>query len=553
MNDRLHNAVAIIGMAGRFPGAENVEQFWQNICAGRESIQSIPEQELEDRLTAAEREQGRYVAARALLKNVDLFDAEFFHFLPREAELTDPQQRVLMECAWEAFEDAGYDPGAGGGNVGVFSGSSINTYLLLNLASDPKFREEFTRSYQVGAFPALIGNGQDFLATRISYKLNLCGPAMTVQSACSTSLLAVAQAWQSLVNYQSDLALAGAVSISFPQRRGYFYNEGGMVSPDGHCRPFDKSAAGTVFGAGAGMVLLKRAEEAIADGDHIYALLLGAGINNDGSDKVGYAAPSSKGQTDAVVLAHAVAGVDAASIGYVECHGTGTPLGDPIEVAALAQAFTAGEPRTAPCLLSSVKGNIGHLDVAAGMAGLMKAALSLDRERIPGTLHYREPNPQINLEQTPFALTGEVTEWPRGTANGGVRRAGVSAFGVGGTNVHLVLEEAPLPVAEASMRSKHLLCLSARTSSALDAQCQRLVQYLESADSAISLPDVAYTLAVGRKPFSHRIAIAAGSCEEAIAQLRKPEEIRSRTIVSGSTPRVAMLFPGQGSQYPDMG
>ena len=255
MSDRLQNAVAIIGIAGRFPGAENAARFWRNLCAGQESIRSIPEHDLEDGLSAAERSQGRYVAARALLENVDQFDAEFFHFLPREAELTDPQQRLLIECAWEAFEDAGYDPAAIAGNVGVFAGSSVNTYLLLHLASDPKFREEFTRSYQVGSFPALVGNGQDFLATRISYKLNLRGPAMTVQSACSTSLLAVAQAWQSLVNYQSDLALAGAVSVSFPQRRGYFYQEGGMVSPDGHCRPFDQSSAGTVFGAGAGMVL----------------------------------------------------------------------------------------------------------------------------------------------------------------------------------------------------------------------------------------------------------------------------------------------------------
>ncbi len=414
MSDRLQNAVAIIGVAGRFPGAENAARFWRNLLAGEESIRPIADHELEDGLSAVERSQGRYVAARALLDNVDQFDAEFFHFLPREAELTDPQQRLLIECAWEAFEDAGYDPAAVAGNVGVFAGSSVNTYLLLHLASDPKFREEFTRSYQVGSFPALVGNGQDFLATRISYKLNLRGPAMTVQSACSTSLLAVAQAWQSLVNYQSDLALAGAVSISFPQRRGYFYQEGGMVSPDGHCRPFDQSSAGTVFGAGAGMVLLKRAEEAIADNDHIYALVLGAGINNDGSDKIGYAAPSSKGQADVIAMAHAVAGVDASSIDYVECHGTGTPLGDPIEVAALAQAFAAGKPRRNRCLISSVKGNVGHLDVAAGMAGLIKTAFSLERESIPGTLHYSGPNPRLDLENTPFSITGEATPWPRG-------------------------------------------------------------------------------------------------------------------------------------------
>ena len=553
MSDRLQNAVAIIGVAGRFPDAENAGDFWRNLCSGRESIRSIPESELEDGLSAAERSQGKYVAARVLLDNVDQFDAEFFHFLPREAELTDPQQRVLIECAWEAFEDAGYDPAAIPGNVGVFAGSSVNTYLLLHLASDPKFRKEFTRSYQVGSFPALVGNGHDFLATRISYKLNLRGPAMTVQSACSTSLLAVAQAWQSLVNYQSDLALAGAASISFPQRRGYFYQEGGMVSPDGHCRPFDQSSAGTVFGAGAGMVLLKRAEEAVADGDHIYALILGAGINNDGSDKIGFAAPSSKGQADVITMAHAVAGVDASSIGYVECHGTGTPLGDPIEVSALAQAFAAGSSRKERCLIGSAKGNVGHLDVAAGMAGLIKVAFSLERESVPGTLHYSGPNPRLELEQTPFAITAESTAWPRGSADA-VRRAGVSAFGVGGTNVHLVLEEAPLASAEPSVRLKQLFCLSARTPSALNAQCTRLAEYLEAADAqTLSLPDAAYTLAVGRRAFNHRLALPAESREQAIALLRKPNEIRLRNVAPRQEGRVAMLFPGQGSQYPNMG
>ena len=550
MSDRLQNAVAIIGMAGRVPGAENVEQFWQNLCEGRESIRPIPEHELQDGLTAAQRSQRKYIAARAVLDDVDMFDADFFRILPREAELADPQQRVLMECAWEALEDAGYDPARIAGNIGVFAGSSINTYLLLHLASDSAFREEFTRSYQVGSFPALVGNGQDFLATRISYKLNLRGPAMTVQSACSTSLLAVAQAWQSLVNYQSDLALAGGVSISFPQRRGYFYQEGGIVSSDGHCRPFDAAATGTVFGAGAGMVLLKRAEEAMADGDHIYALLLGAGINNDGSDKFGYAAPSRKGQADAISMAYAVAGVDPASVDYVECHGTGTPLGDPIEVGALTEAFAAGATRTAPCLLSSVKGNIGHLDVAAGVIGLLKAALSLDREHIPGTLNYSEPNPRLDLPNIPFMVASQSTPWPRGRA---IRRAGVSAFGFGGTNVHVVLEEAPPVTAKPSQRPKHILCLSARSQTALEAQCIRLAKYMERADvAAFSLSDVAYTLAEGRRAFAHRVAVVAGTREDAIAQLRNSDTMLSRATTVTDAPRVAMLFPGQGTQSPGM-
>jgi amino acid adenylation domain-containing protein len=554
MSEQLQNAVAVIGMAGRFPGAENIEQFWSNLCEGRESVQAIPEQELEDGFTAAERSQGKYVAARGLLNNVDQFDAEFFHFLPREAELADPQQRVLLECAWNAFEDAGYDPARVHGNVGVFAGSSINTYLLLQLASDEKFRREFTRSYQVGSFPALVGNGHDFLATRISYKLNLRGPAMTVQSACSTSLLAIAQAWQSLMNFQCDLALAGAASISFPQRRGYFYQEGGMVSPDGHCRPFDKDAQGTVFGAGAGMVLLKRVEDAIADGDHIYALLLGAGVNNDGSEKIGYAAPSSKGQAEAVTLAHAIAGVDAGSIDYVECHGTGTPLGDPIEVNALAEAFVQGQPRANRCLLSSVKGNIGHVDVAAGIAGFIKATLSLERETIPGTLYYRAPNPKLELEQKPFFITPEATAWKRNAGSAEkARRAGVSAFGVGGTNVHVVLQEAPSRLIASSPRSRQLLCLSARSAAALDAQCAQLAGYLASNAETNSLADIAFTLATGRRPFSHRLAIAAETPEQAIAQLRAPEKIRTRGTAGQESPRIAMLFPGQGSQYPGMG
>ena len=550
MSDRWQNAVAIIGVAGRFPGAENVEQLWQNLCEGRESVRPIATAELEDGLTEAQRGKGKYVAARAILDNVDMFDAEFFRILPREAEVADPQQRVLMECAWEALEDAGYDPARITGNVGVFAGSSINTYLLLHLASNPGFREEFTRSYQVGSFPALVGNGHDFLATRISYKLNLRGPAMTVQSACSTSLLAVAQAWQSLTNYQSDLALAGGVSISFPQHRGYFYQDGGMVAADGHCRPFDAAATGTVFGAGAGMVLLKRAEEAIADGDHIYALLLGAGINNDGSDKFGYAAPSQKGQADAISMAYAVAGVEPASVDYVECHGTGTPLGDPIEVGALAEVFGAGAARTAPCLLSSIKGNIGHLDVAAGVTGLVKAAMALDREKIPGTLHYSEPNPRLDLPNIPFMVSRQPTPWPRGRA---IRRAGVSAFGFGGTNVHVVLEEAPSSDAKFSQRSKQVLCLSARTEAALMAQCARLANHLERADGQdLSLQDVAYTLAEGRRAFAHRVAIVAGTQEDAIAQLRKTDAIASRATTAIQAPRVAMMFPGQGTQYPGM-
>ncbi|MGH9692598.1 MAG: ketoacyl-synthetase C-terminal extension domain-containing protein, partial [Bryobacteraceae bacterium] len=301
--------------------------------------------------------------------------------------------------------------------------------------------------------------------------------------------------------------------------------------------------------------MLKRAEEAVADKDHIYALILGAAVNNDGGEKIGYAAPSSKGQADAIATAHAVAGINAASISYVECHGTGTPLGDPIEISALAQAFANGGIRDHHCLIGSVKGNVGHLDVAAGIAGLVKTALSLERERVPGTLHYRDPNPKLDIEKSPFRLASEPTAWPRGSgSDAGLRRAGVSAFGVGGTNVHLVLEEAPVVAIEPSGRSSQILCLSARSSAALDAQCLRLAQFLESLDSrSVRLPDTAYTLAVGRRPFAHRLYVIAETGKQAAAQLSKPEQIRSRNTASDGKPRIAMMFPGQGSQYPGMG
>ncbi|HWZ12778.1 MAG TPA: polyketide synthase, partial [Acidobacteriaceae bacterium] len=428
-------------MAGKFPGANSTGELWKNLCAGKEAISQLNEQELEDK-SAKNAGAENYIRARGILKDVDKFDAEYFGFLPREADVTDPQQRVLLECASDALEDAGYDPARYRGRIGVIAGSSINTYLLLHLASDRSFIETFTNSYQTGSFQELIGNGQDFLATRISYKLNLRGPAFTIQSACSTSLLAVAQACDCIRKGDADMMLAGGVSISFPQYRGYFYQDGGMVSADGHCRPFDANANGTVFGAGAAMVLLKRLEDALADGDHIYAIISGAGVNNDGSAKMGYAAPSIEGQTAAIVKAHESAGISSSSVGYVECHGTGTPLGDPIEVRALEQAFAKSADVNSKgqfCTIGSVKSAVGHLDIAAGVTGLIKTALVLQNEKIPPTLHFSKPNPNIQFAKGPFSVNAATTPWPRGEQT---RRAGVSAFGVGGTNVHLVLEEA---------------------------------------------------------------------------------------------------------------
>src|SRR6185437_11260010 len=481
------NAVAIVGLAGRFPGARDPEEFWRNLVAGVESISRFSEAELEDAFDETVRRAPNFVRARPILSDVEQFDADFFGMYAREAELTDPQQRVFLECAWEALENAGCDPRRYRGAIGVFAGCSINTYFLHHVCADRRTLEEFTSSYQVGCYPMLLGAGLDFLATRVSYKLDLRGPSIDLQTACSTSLLAVAQACQSLLLYQSDMALAGGVSISFPQKRGYLHQEGAMASADGHCRPFDARATGTVFGSGAGVVALKRLEDALADGDHVYAVIRGCGVNNDGAAKVGFTAPSVEGQAASIEMALANAAVEASSVGYVECHGTATPLGDPIEVAALSKAFAGA--RTGSCALGSVKSNVGHLDAAAGVVGLIKTALALERGVLPASLHYESPNPQIDFAATPFYVNALRQDWPRGATP---RRAGVSAFGIGGTNVHVVLEEAPSPPPRAPATSAaQLLVVSARTATALAAARTNLAARLASA------PDTALADAAG--------------------------------------------------------
>ncbi len=541
------DAIAIIGMSGRFPGAADVAGFWRNLAEGVESITRFPPETLEDAFPAAIRAQPNYVPARSILEGVELFDAGFFEMLASEAALTDPQHRIFLEICWEALEDAGYDPAAFAGPIGVFAGSSINTYLLRNVCRDRQTIETFTSDYQVGSYPMLIGGGQDFLATRVAYKFDLRGPAMTVQSACSTALLAVAQACQSLLLYQSDMALAGAVSVSLPQHRGYLYQDGGMVSADGHCRTFDDAADGTVFGAGAGVVLLKRLEDALAEGDHVYAVIRGHGISNDGRGKLGYTAPSADGQAAAIPAAQAMAGVSPGSIGYVECHGTATPLGDPIEFAGLLKAFRAGTEARGFCRLGSVKPNVGHLDVAAGAAGLIKAALALKHARLPGLLHFRTPNSRIDLAPSPFVIAAEAADWPAGPTP---RRAGVSAFGVGGTNVHLVLEEAPHRPAADPARPWQVLTLSARSPAALSAMAARLAAALAGAPPD-SLADIAYTLQTGRRGFRHRCAVVVSSLAQAAASLASPA-IRFASS-EAPPPPVGFLFPGQGAQRVGMG
>ncbi|WP_413988224.1 amino acid adenylation domain-containing protein [Labrys okinawensis] len=541
------NAVAVIGMAGRFPGARNVGTFWRNLCDGVESITRFEDSELEDSFGPEVRRAPNFVRARPILPDVEFFDAPFFGMYPREAELTDPQHRIFLECAWEALEDGGYDPASYPGAIGVIAGCSMNTYFLHHVVGNRGVSEDFTNTFQVGQYPMLLGASAEFLATRVSYKLNLNGPSFTLNTACSTSLMAIAQSCQQLLLYQCDMAIAGGVSITFPQKRGYLSQEGGMVSEDGHCRTFDADANGTVFGSGAGAVLLKRLEDAVADGDHIYAVVRGTGVNNDGSAKVGFTAPSSDGQANAIMMAHANAGIEPTSISYVECHGTATPLGDPIEIAGLTKAFRAtGDETRQFCAIGSVKSNIGHLDAAAGVVGFIKTALSLQHRLLPPTLHFKKPNPRLDIENTPFFVNAALNEWPAGPEP---RRAGVSAFGVGGTNVHIVLEEAselPVPVTASQVE---VLILSARSEAALGRARSALADHLRQTPD-LPLAEVAHTLQAGRRAFDYRWSAASRDLDGAIAALGNAAT--ARAVKAAADPGVLFMFPGQGSQYPDM-
>ena len=541
--------VAIVGMAGRFPGARSVAEFWRNQLQGVEAVSHFSVDELEIPNASEIALQPGYVRARSVLSDSDLFDAEFFGIYPREAELMDPQQRLFLECCWDAFEDAGYDPFAYPLPIGVFGGCSVSTYFLSRLCINPGFISKFTGAYQVGNYPEMMGNNIDFLATRVAYKLNLRGPSFTMQAGCSTSLLAVCQACQSLLTYQSDMALAGGSSITFPQKRGYLYQEGGMVSADGHCRTFDADATGTVFGSGVAVVLLKRLEDAIHDGDQIYAVIRGFGVNNDGAAKVGYTAPSVEGQARVIALAQQAAGVDPQTIGYIEAHGTGTALGDPIELAALTQAFRSRTKAKNFCAIGTAKTNVGHLDIAAGVTGLIHASHIVRHGIFPATLHFQRPNPKFDMESSPFYVNAKLTEWESRDLP---RRAGVSAFGVGGTNAHVILEQAPASVSDKSNRGAQLLVFSARSESALERATDNLAAHL-TANPDVKLADAAWTLQIGRKAFAHRRAVVARDSDEAVAALTQRDRKRTQTRSQQSDKAsVCFLFPGQGSQHPNM-
>lgn len=536
--------IAIIGMAGRFPQAANLEVFWDNLRHGREGISFFTDQELEAAGVVFPKDDPNYVKARGLLEGAELFDASFFGISPKEAEIMDPQHRVFLECAWEALEHAGCDPEREEGLIGVFASQSMNTYLPANLAAHPGLAE------LVGGYQLMLANDKDYLPTRVSYKLNLRGPSLNVQTGCSSSLVAVCLACQHLLTYQCDLALAGGVSITCPRKQGYRYQEGGILSPDGHCRAFDAKAGGTVAGEGAGLVVLKRLSQAAADGDQIYAVIKGFALNNDGSQKAGFTAPSEDGQAECIALAHAMAGVDPETIGYLEAHGTGTPLGDPIEVAGLTRAFRAGTSAAGFCALRSVKTNIGHLDAAAGIAGLISATLAMHHRQIPPSHHFERPNPKLELADSPFFINTNLLEWNQGSRP---RRAGVSSFGIGGTNAHVVLEEAPAVAPSGDSRPARLIVLSAKTGAALEAATENLAAHLRRHPEE-NLADAAYTMQTGRRAFLHRRMVVCRETAEAAEALQTLDPKRVLTRVrEPEEAEIVFMFPGQGTQRVNMG
>ncbi len=538
--------IAVIGMACRFPGAANPAEFWQLLRDGREArteptdeqlrAAGVPESLLAD---------PNYVRAGMFLDGLEQFDAGFFGFSPLDARIMDPQHRHFLECSWEALENAGYDPARSDAAIGVFAGSGHNAYLPYNLLTNPDLVDE------VGFFLLRhTGNDKDFLATRASYCFDLKGPSVNVQTACSTSLVAVHMAAQSLLNGECDMALAGGVTIEMPHRQGYLFKESEILSPDGHCRPFDASSGGTVFGSGVGVLLLKRLDDALADGDFVHAVIKSSAVNNDGAGKVSYLAPSVDGQAAAVQEALAIGDIAPASVTYIECHGTGTSLGDPIEVAALTQAYGADNPRRQYCGIGSVKSNIGHLDTAAGVASLIKVILALQHRELPATLHYRAPNPAIDFPSTPFYVNAELRPWTAASP----LRAGVSSLGVGGTNAHLIVEEAPPRDAAIPGRAQQLLLLSARSEQALRGGRERLAAFLREQGDAVELADVAWTLAVGRRHFRQRGALVVGDSDSAAAILDGSSAAGfTRFEAPEAERRVAFLFAGGGAQYPNMG
>ncbi|MES2784438.1 MAG: beta-ketoacyl synthase N-terminal-like domain-containing protein [Pseudomonadota bacterium] len=539
-------SIAIVGMAGRFPSASTPAQLWELLEGGREATQWLSDDELlAAGVSAQELEDPAYVRASLVLPDMEMFDAGFFGFSKRDASVLDPQHRHFLECAWEALEDAGHMPENFKGAIGVFGGCGMQAYLPFNLLSNP----ELVKS--MGMFLLRhTGNDKDFLCSRVSYLLDLKGPSISVQTACSTSLVAVHMAAQSLLSGECDMALAGGASIELPHRRGYRFAPGEIMSPDGHCRAFDDDAAGTIFGSGAAIVVLRRLEDALRDGDNIHAVIRGSAVNNDGSGKAGYFAPSVDGQARAAVEALGVAGVDPASVSYVEAHGTGTPVGDPIEIAALSQAYGSGGERGF-CGIGSIKTNIGHLDTAAGVASLIKVAMAMRNGVIPASLNFSKPNSRLDLASTPFHVVAQARPWPRSQSP---RLAGVNSLGVGGTNAHVIVQEAPLLPAQQPSAGCHVLTLSARTAASLERLKSRWAAFLSSAPADFSLANAAFTTQVGRRAFEHRCSIAAADVNELRRALGAPSHPRCASgTAAAQSPPVVMMFPGGGAHYPGAG
>lgn len=541
------NDIAIVGMAAHLPGAASIEAYWANLRDGIESIVTLSDEDLK----AAGENEGRthhrnYVRSAAVLKDFDHFDADFFGLSPKEAAIMDPQHRQFMEVSWEALENAGHAPENFNGPIGVYAGCGMGSYFYFNICSNPDLVDD------VGMFLLRhTGNDKDFLATRVSYQFDLKGPSVNMQTACSTSMVATHYACQALLGGECDMALAGGVTIEMPHGRGYIFEDGEILSPDGHCHAFDHRAQGTVFGSGAGVVVLRRLADAVADGDHIWGVIRGTAINNDGAAKAGYLAPSVDQQAAAVAEAHAMAGISAETIDYVECHGTGTFLGDPIEVAALSEAFGQTTDETGFCRIGSVKTNIGHTDTAAGVASLIKTTLALHHQQIPPSLGFEKPNPVIDFDHSPFSVNAELCDW---ISHKGPRRGAVNSLGVGGTNAHAVIEQAPLRTpSDESDWPFQILCVSGRNKAALDANARALSTHLRN-NPEQPLADVAWTLKQGRRGFEKRRVLVAQSHEEAAALLEDGNirRVFDHSVVGGA-PEVVFMFPGGGAQYVGMG
>jgi acyl transferase domain-containing protein/acyl carrier protein len=542
------NKIAVIGMACRFPDAESVDEYWNNLLQGKDCMTRLNDEDIAkvEPYFDSVKDDPDYIRVKGIIRNIDKFDEAFFGMTPREAADTDPQQRIWLETAWQALEDAGCDPSTYSGAIGVYAGGSSSSYLINNILRDPARMEDYLRPGNAESGQVSTVNDISYLPTKTAYHFDLKGPAVFVQTACSTSMVAIIEACKSLYSYESDICLAGGVRILVPQEKGYLFQEGSISSPDGHCRPFDASANGTASGNGLGVVVLKRLEDAINDHDNIYAVVSGWALNNDGKNKVSFAAPSIDGQAEVIMMAQSFAEVSPEEIGYVEAHGTATHIGDPIEVAALTKAFSANTKKKQYCGLGSVKSNIGHTDAAAGVASFIKACLSAYYKKIPGTINYKSPNPLLDLENTPFYVLDHVKEWNDKKP----LIIGVSSFGIGGTNSHVIVEEPPMLPNGTKSTSEwpKLLVLSAKSETSLNNRKQDLIDFLKRNNSR-NLANVASTLAYGRSHMQYRSFIVASDLNDITEGENK--FVDGKTI--GQQPGIALMFPGQGAQYAGMG